>query len=146
MVTNIEKAWLDTIAWCEGTDHALGYQTMFTGKIFQGFRDHPRQIQRSQRWSSDAAGRYQFLSTTWDECQRALSLPDFSPPNQDRAALYLIEQRGIELLDQANFEDVLSKISWVWASIPGPGGENRYGQPNKTVAQIRNKLSENVCN
>jgi len=75
------KAFLDTLAYAEGTGNYPnnGYNTMFTGKQFSGYKDHPRKIQRSSGYASDAAGRYQFLSTTWD----GLGLPDFSPPNQD---------------------------------------------------------------
>ncbi len=42
---------------------------MFTGTKFTGFEDHPRKLNTSGALTSDAAGAYQFLSTTWDEAK-----------------------------------------------------------------------------
>ena len=133
-ITKQQKAFLDMISVPEGTSGPGGYRVMFTGKLFDnGFVDHPRQLQHANGISSDAAGRYQFLSTTWDDCQRALSLADFSPDNQDRAALYLIQQRGA--LASVNAGDVVGAcnlVSYEWASLP-PG---RYGQPSITFKEV----------
>jgi muramidase (phage lysozyme) len=74
---------------------------MFTGARFPDFSDHPRLIQFIPGLASDAAGRYQFLSTTWD----GLRLGDFSPKqNQDHGAVELIRQRGaLQLIELADF-------------------------------------------
>ena len=56
---------------------------MFTHKRFDGFGDHPRQLQSGGGYTSDAAGAYQFLSTTWDGARNALGLQDFSPASQE---------------------------------------------------------------
>lgn len=136
-VTKRRKAWLDLIAWAEGTAKHSGeeqYRVMFTHKIFQSFNDHPRQIQSSGGLRSDAAGRYQFLSTTWDEAKIALGLPDFSPEAQDQAALWLIDKKrgALNLIDSGNqIESALNRLSWEWASLP-PG---RYGQPVRTYQE-----------
>lgn len=142
-ISNVRRAWLDLIAWCEGTDGPNGYRMMFTGKLFSSFADHPRQIQRSGSLASDAAGRYQFLSTTWDECRAALQLPDFSPASQDQAALYLIDRRGaLKAIDEVAIAPALDALSWEWASLPDSKGNGRYGQPCKSVAQINQKLRQ----
>lgn len=134
-ISKARKAFLDLIAWAEGAD----YDVMFTGKKFAGFADHPRQIQRGGGWSSDAAGRYQFLSTTWDEAKKALSLPDFSPSSQDQAALWLIARRGaLSAVDAGHLRTALEKCSWEWASLP-PG---RYGQPQKSFGDLQRKYDE----
>jgi muramidase (phage lysozyme) len=92
--TDVGQRLLNTIAFAEGTAGPRGYNTMFTHAQFDNnFVDHPRQLQRSNGLASDAAGRYQFLSTTWDPTARALGLNDFSPVNQDIGALYKAEQR-----------------------------------------------------
>lgn len=124
------RAMLDTIAWAEGAN----YNVMFTGRTFSGFGDHPRRIQRSDGLASDAAGRYQFLSTTWDGARRALNLPDFSPQSQDRAGVYLIQQRGVaDEVEAGNIPAALQQLSYEWASLP----PYRYpGQGTKTEAQV----------
>lgn len=112
---------------------------MFGGSRFQGYWDHPRQLQSGGGWTSDAAGRYQFLSTTWDEAAIALDLADFSPASQDQAALFLIECRGaLKDIDQGRLIEALTKCAWEWASLPG----SPYGQPTKTIAQVSSIYSK----
>ena len=92
------RAFLYLIRWCEGTSGDNGYRTLFGGGMFDSFADHPRKaITRplgGKNLTSTAAGAYQVLERTWDECKKALGLPDFSPESQDRAAIYLIKRRG----------------------------------------------------
>lgn len=120
------KAMLDTIAWAEGAD----YNVAFTGVTFEGTDDHPRQIYCSGSLCSDASGRYQFLSTTWD----GLGLSDFSPENQDRGAIKLIEQRGaLEAVESGDIPAALESLSYEWASLP----PYRYaGQGTKTTQEV----------
>ena len=69
---------------------------MFTGRQFTGVK-HPRQRNSSNGYASDAAGRYQFLSTTWDEYANGR---DMSPANQDAVALDLVsKKRKVNIAD-----------------------------------------------
>jgi hypothetical protein len=104
--------------------------------MFDSFADHPRKaITRTlggKPITSTAAGRYQFLSRTWDECKKALSLPDFSPESQDRAAVFLIKRRGaLQDVEAGRIEAAIRKCNREWASLPG----SPYGQPTKTLAE-----------
>jgi len=120
------RAILDMIAYAEGAD----YNVIFSGVTFDDFSDHPRQLINSGGYSSDAAGRYQFLSTTWD----TLGLPDFSPENQDKGCVMLIDRRGV--LAEAEAGDLpgfLDQASYEWASLP----PSRYGQPQKTLEELQ---------
>lgn len=128
------KAMLDTIAFAEGTYRypSNGYKTMFTGKQFQAppWR-HPRRINYGGGHASDAAGRYQFLSTTWD----GHKLPDFSPANQDKAALQEIKWKGgLGDVDAGRWSQAFTKSRKVWASFPGAG----YNQPEKSMKSLVN--------
>jgi muramidase (phage lysozyme) len=133
-----QRALLDAIAFAEGTrDRANGgYNTMFTGKQFSGYEDHPRKINRSRRYASDAAGRYQFLSTTWDRLAKKIGLKDFSPESQDRAALELVKELGVSDNILKN-EGISPKVSRIigkqWASFPG----SPFGQPIKPLNSIQ---------
>jgi muramidase (phage lysozyme) len=122
------QAFLKLIRVPEGTSSEDGYRIMFTGKRFSSFADHPRLLQCAGDLCSDAAGAYQFLSTTWD----SLNLPDFSPENQDKGAIELIKRRGAyQNIIDGNIRTALDKCSWEWASLP-PG---RYGQPSISYAE-----------
>lgn len=138
------RAWLDTIAWAEGTSGVDGYRTQFTGAKFSG-TGHPRQVLCSGV-CSDAAGRYQFLSTTWDAVRSQLGLPDdMAPINQDRAAVKLIANRGVLAAAQAGLSGVdaaLEELSYEWASLP----PYRYrGQGTKTNADIKSYYSSKLA-
>ena len=110
------RALLNAIADAEGTSQYAeqGYRTMFTGKQFSGDWKHPEQVQNSSGYSSDAAGRYQFLSTTWKE----MGMPDFSPASQDQAALKLLSQAGVNINDGLSEQEIY-KVGQKWASVEG---------------------------
>jgi muramidase (phage lysozyme) len=121
------RAFLDAIAFAEGTHGS--YNMMYGGKTFSSFSDHPR-VWRASPWGtpgvgSDAAGRYQFKSTSWDEARQKLGLKDFSPVSQDRAAVYLMQRKGAyayenvkNAQDRNRFNAATSSLSYVWASLP----------------------------
>lgn len=124
-------AMLAVIRRGEGTQGRDGYQTMFGGKLFMGFADHPRvnvcrTFSNGKRVCSTAAGAYQFLASTWDETRAAMKLPDFSPASQDRAAVGRIAARGaLSDVIAGRFDAAILKLSREWASLPG----SPYGQP-----------------
>lgn len=144
-------AMLMTIRKAEGTSGPDGYRTMFGGRLFASFADHPRQPaqftdgQGRRLWTS-AAGAYQFMAVspipgggsthvdTWDRLQRKLGLADFSPESQDAAALQLIEDQGaLGDVDAGRFDAAIGKVRSVWASLPGAG----YSQPERSMDYLR---------
>jgi muramidase (phage lysozyme) len=133
-------AFLDMIAWAEGTDRAIGdsrrtgYDIIFTFDRFSRFTDHPRRIRCAGSLCSDAAGRYQFLSTTWDSVAEALHLPNFLANSQDIGAAELLRRRGVlNDVEAGRVRAACRQVSWEWASIPyNDAGDGRYGQPTIT--------------
>ena len=125
----------------EGTLGNEGYTTMFTGTKFTGFEDHPRKLNTSGALTSDAAGAYQFLSTTWDEAKAALNLTDFSPESQELAGRFLVERRGVDpdkpIETKEEFIQVMAKLAPEWASMPiikdGKSVSYYGGQPAKDI-------------
>ncbi|MCW5907306.1 MAG: glycoside hydrolase family protein [Chitinophagales bacterium] len=137
------QAFLKAIRYAEGTDGANGYRTMFTGKLFDSYTDHPRQLNCSGSLCSTAAGAYQFLSATWDDLRLALGLNDFSPANQDKGAIELIRRKNaLNDVTEGRFETAIAKVNTVWASLPGAP----YGQPTKTMAQLKQVYTGNGGN
>jgi lysozyme len=129
------RALLRTIRFAEGTAHADGYRTMFTGAKFNDLSRHPRRIMRSGDLASDAAGAYQFLSTTWD----SVSGGAMSPVRQDLAAIRLIQARGVDPGLPSGFtKGVADKLSREWASFPTAAtGTSYYGQGGKSFKQLK---------
>lgn len=147
-------AFLSVIRYAEGTTGAGGYRTMFGGGLFSGFADHPRIAHQftdklGRRLWTSAAGAYQFMAIsplpsgsstrvdTWDRVKARLGLIDFSPFNQDRAALFLIEEAGaLDDVRSGRFDSAVSKVRRIWASLPGAG----YNQPEKSLASLQSRF------
>jgi len=142
-------AFLDMIAWSEGTDdtvHPLtrmdGYDVIVTGsagrEIFTDFSTHPFANGRTPRHItgslySSASGRYQFLRTHWEHYRNQLNLPDFGPLSQDLWAIQLIrERRALDDIRQHRIREAISRCANIWASFPGAG----YGQPEHQMDQL----------
>ncbi|MGI8996421.1 MAG: glycoside hydrolase family 24 protein [Pyrinomonadaceae bacterium] len=126
------------IAKAEGTDkqgRGVGYNILVGGKTFSSYKWHPGlNVQYRPGKYSTAAGRYQFLSRTWEEVARAMKLQDFSPASQDIACTFLLARRGA-LADvlAGNFEAAVNQVRKEWASMPGAG----YGQREENLAALR---------
>lgn len=135
--TNV-RAFLNMIAYAEGTSGADGYRTLFGGGLFDSYADHPRRVftftnRIGQTLRTTAAGRYQFLARTWDGLRAKLNLPDFSPPNQDAGAIELIRERGaLNDVKAGRFVTAVEKVAPVWASLPGAG----YNQPERKLSAL----------
>lgn len=129
------RAVLDAISFAEGTAGANGYTTMFGGGQFDWRKGHPDQVVDGGRYKSAAAGRYQFMPSTWSGVSKQLGLKDFSPQSQDLAALQLIRNRGVDP-DQPMTAESWAKLAPEWASLPTLGGKSYYGQPVKSLDSI----------
>ena len=136
------RSFLDMISAAEGTTKH-GYNTLFGGGKFENLQDHPRQLfdfteTTGRKNKTSAAGRYQFLSNTWDEQAKKLGLPDFSERSQDLAAINLLRERGI-LPDvmQGNWDTAVKKSGPIWASLPS----SPYPQPRQSEAFVMGQLN-----
>lgn len=138
------RAFLDMIAYSEGTAGPNGYRTMFGGTLARSLADHPRQVftftnKINQTLKTTAAGRYQFLMRTWDALAKQLDLPDFGPASQDAAALELVRQRGaLKDVDAGRVSAAIAKCAPIWASLPGAG----YNQPERKLTALLSTFSQ----
>ncbi len=132
------KSFLQVIQHSEGTAGPDAYRMMAGSTpahplLFTG-NQHPRQLHQAGAVKSDAAGAYQIMSFTWDDLNKVLHLPDFSPENQDIAALFLIYRRSaLADVEAGNFASAISKCAKEWASLPGAG----YGQHEQQLAFLQ---------
>lgn len=140
------KAFLDMLAWSEGTDkkgqptNNRGYDVIVGGSLFTDYSDHPRKlVTLNPKLKSTAAGRYQLLSRWWDAYRKQLGLKDFSPVSQDAVALQQIkERRALELIDSGDIRQAIDRCSNIWASLPGAG----YGQFEHKADNLIAKFKE----
>lgn len=81
------RAFLDTIA---GPESRGAYNVRWGGpqgpQTFDSFAAHPGIMAPGPQGPSSAAGRYQFVRSTWDPLAQRYGARDFSPQTQDRVA------------------------------------------------------------
>jgi len=142
-----QRAMLDTIAMGDATSgqnywESPDYNTIVGGQKFNDYSDHPRVFGTSE---STAAGRYQFTKTTWDDVVSRYNkqnpknpIKNFSPANQDTAAMFLANERYAQNTGRDLQADLQSKDPNIAANIKkGLGGSG-----NATTWQIFQKKSE----
>lgn len=147
MNDNVE-AFLDMIAACEGTGNAynalFGY-TPRNGKVFlNDYSTHPNirspftQTDGTLNYST-AAGRYQFIYSTFKRLQTKLGTCDFCPATQDLMAQELISEAGAMAdVKEGRLQAAIDKCSGIWASLPS----SDYPQPKRTLAYAQNAYEE----
>ena len=92
-INNHRKAFLDMLAWSEGTDNGRqktrnhGYDVIVGGELFTDYSDHPRKlVTLNPKLKSTGAGRYQLLFRWWD-AYRAFGSKDFSSEKSGRCGI-----------------------------------------------------------
>ena len=147
-LTPERRALLNTIRYAEGTwkdGEDQGYRIMYGGGQFQDLSRHPERV-IVKRYTSAAAGAYQFLPKTWKGVARELKLTSFEPKHQDQAALHLAERRGAldEIDRQGLTKNAMAKLAPEWASFPTKAGRSAYGQPVKSHQELASFYSSNL--
>jgi muramidase (phage lysozyme) len=116
------RGLLDTISDKESRGN---YGVMYGGKETTDFSHHPGM----QPGGHSAAGRYQFIKSTWDEDAKALGVKDFSPASQDKVAAYEAAKTyklktggrdlNADLKDPMQQQRIALALNQTWASLPG---------------------------
>lgn len=120
------RDYLNMLAASEGTatQGNNGYNIMFRGGVFNDYSAHPNQRheyidKQGRKGVSTAAGRYQFLKGTYDSVAKQLGITDFSPESQDKVAIALMLQKGVDFNDGADLASNVGRINNVWTSLAG---------------------------
>lgn len=129
-ITPEGQALLETIA---GPESAGAYDVIYGGSKFNDFSDHPRipvliESGPNKGKYSSAAGKYQFIGSTYDDIAGRYDIPDFSPQSQDTAAWILAQEeyardnKGRSLqadLASGDVSRVPGSLKNQWTSMPG---------------------------
>ena len=123
------KAFLDMLAWSEGTDNGRqktrnhGYDVIVGGELFTDYSDHPRKlVTLNPKLKSTGAGRYQLLSW-WDAYRKAWPERLLSEKSGRWGDWQQIKERTLTI-SIAEKPSAIDCCSNIWASLPGAG----YGQ------------------
>lgn len=108
------------------------YSVIAGGDHFSDFSEHPFVLDpgRVKPLGTTAAGAYQMVRQTWAYARDALSLPDFSPSSQDKAAAWLVQYKvpgqnriepagtgNLALVEAGDFEGAMRAFAPEWESL-----------------------------
>lgn len=130
------RGWLAALRKGEGTSGEKGYATRFGGGTFDPSKPHPDTVVHANGYSSAASGAYQFMPATWMGANGGQNVP-MTPEAQDRAAIYLAKQRGVDLATAPFTRENVAKLSPEWASLPALSGKSAYDQPVKKFEELQ---------
>ena len=136
MATKFEKAFLDTIAWAEGTlgvsnngyDVLVNDNARLGTRIVVGWTPTTDIVHGLDTWKvtvgkvkSTAGGRYQFIGSTWIELNNGNNAP-FNKDNQDTACIKLARRKlggnfDFRITSVNDMANVAAKISTTWSSF-----------------------------
>lgn len=128
------RAFLDMLAAAEGTLDKDEYHAQYGQSPATSLKSHPGSRVcldiRGKQVCSTAAGRYMFLERTWASTAKKLGLRDFTPKNQDRAAVYLLYMHGvIPIIKNGQISQAIDRIKRTWATMP----KSPHGQPTQRL-------------
>lgn len=136
------------------------YNVRYGGETFDDYSDHPRVYtpitsgpHTGQK--SSAAGKYQFIASTWDNIAKRYNISDFSPISQDKAAVanameYYRSLTGRSLQadlasrDPATLRQIGRTLSGQWAALPG-GAQPGYDD-EEWVSTLSSELQNPMSN
>ena len=101
-INNQRRAFLDMLAWSEGTDNGRqktrnhGYDVIVGGELFTDYSDPRKLVTLNPKLKSTGAGRYQLLSRWWDAYRKQLG-PQTSPEKSGRCGIAVKERGALHL-------------------------------------------------
>ena len=128
-INNQRKAFLDMLAWSEGTDNGRQKTRNHGYDVIVGQESYllitpitlTQTCHAKPKTQINRRGRYQLLSRWWDTYRKQLGLKDFSPKSQDAVALQQLGRGALPMIDRGDIRQAIDRCSNIWASLPGAG-------------------------
>lgn len=135
------RAFLRALRLGEGTSGDDGYSVLVGGGHFSSFAAHPRVYNKAL--DSTAAGAYQIIWPTWSGLVKQYGFSDFSPRNQDLAAIALIiERKALQFILTDQIGLAVNACGPVWASLPSSTAGQRTVSMAAFLAEYNRWLKE----
>lgn len=121
------------------------YSIGFGGGVIPSLDAHPCSSKRFTQTDgktnlTTAAGKYQFLCSTWNELAKETGVKDFSPQSQDIVAdHYLRKLKVYDQIASGDFQGAIKRLGKTWASLPSsphPQGKKSWDETNTILAEI----------
>ena len=141
-INNQRKAFLDMLAWSEGTDNGRqktrnhGYDVIVGGELFTDYSDHPRKLHapnpKLKSQAPDATSFFLLVDVTVQLLQDSL--------RKVRTLWHCSRLRSVALypIDRGDIRQAIDRCSNIWASLPGAG----YGQFEHKADSLIAKFKE----
>ena len=120
-INNQRKAFLDMLAWSEGTDNGRqktrnhGYDVIVGGELFTDYSDHPRKlVTLNPKLKSTGAGRYQLLSRWWDAYRKQLGLKDSLRKVRTLWHCSRLARGALPMIDRGDIRQAIDRCSNIW--------------------------------
>ena len=144
-INNQRKAFLDMLAWSEGTDNGRqktrnhGYDVIVGGELFTDLRS-PSQTCHAKPKTQINRRRTLPASFPLVGCLPQAAWPErLLSKSQDAVALQQIKERGaLPMIDRGDIRQAIDRCSNIWASLPGAG----YGQFEHKADSLIAKFKE----
>lgn len=132
---------LETLKAAEGTSRKGRdpYTVGFGDRHIADLSRHPGKFygfneKGGKKNRTSASGAFQFIGSTWGRMANKLGLEDFSPKNQDIAAVALIDEKGaLKSLVDGDLHGFVNKVGNEWASLPS----SRAPQHHRSWGEIQ---------
>jgi len=137
----------DLIAMAEGTGQygPDSYRVGLGGRLINSLEQHPdiatpfTQTDGKKNVST-AAGKYQFIKSTWDDLSRKTGVKDFSPASQERNFQELLRRKKVlKHVEDGDFNTAIQKLGGAFASLPS----SKYKQ-NKRSWEWMSKTAKSL--
>ena len=139
------KAFLDMLAWSEGTDNGRqktrnhGYDVIVGGELFTDYSDHPRKLvtlnpktQINRRRTLSASFLLVMPTASSLVAERLLS------EKPDAVALQQIKERGaLPMIDRGDIRQAIDRCSNIRASLPGAGYGRLEHKADSLIAKFK---------
>ena len=125
-INNQRKAFLDMLAWSEGTDNGRqktrnhGYDVIVGGELFTDYSDHPRKLVTLNPNSNQQAPDATSFFPVADAYRKQLGLKDSLRKSGRCGIAVLVERGALPMIDRGDIRQAIDRCSNIWP-LPGAG-------------------------